>query len=330
MEQRDIVVIGGGPAGLAAAMWAKLDDWNTLVVESNWVGGQGAIAFTVKNYPGFPTGDGSTLMAIIEKQVTSPPPQGVGAELRLEKVVSIDADNRVVISEKNQYQAKAVILATGSTMMKHNIPGEDKFIDKGVSYYAVRDSSKFNGKRVLVIGGGNSAVKSAIVAKIAGAKHVALIHHRDSLRAGKGLTKTAEEKGIDIWYNTELEEIMGIDKADSAIVMNNVSSVKREEPVDWVIICLGTDPDTKLAHEAKLDMIGKFIKVDGRMMTNKPGIFACGEVTGTRSLILNVASGVSAGTNASEYLALEMVKRREMFKGSIHGKYADEYLAMLG
>ena len=330
MEQRDVVIIGGGPAGLSAAIFSQLDGWNTLVLEASWVGGQAAIASTVTNYPGFPPGDGAVLVDNLEKQVTSSLPAGVGAELRREKGVSIDAERRIVVTEANQYQAKAIIIATGSVMQKLGVPGEDGFAGKGVSYYAKRDASEFANKRILVVGGGNTTAKSALVAKVAGASQVTLVHRRESLRAYPTMVKRLGKEGIVIWYNTEVEEIKGTGQVSSAVVVNNISGEKREIPVDWIVICVGTEPDARLVQEARLEMMGSSIKVNDKMMTNRQGIFACGEITGAdRHLISSAASGASAGMAASEYLALEMVRKGEMFEGAINGKYADEYLAML-
>jgi len=329
MEQRDVVIVGGGPAGLAAAIFTKLDGWSTLVLEANWTGGQAAIASTVTNYPGFPPGDGAVLIDNLEKQVTSAPPAGVGAELKQEKVVSIDGDARIVVTESNRYQAKVIIIATGSTMQKLGIPGEDVFLGKGVSFYAKRDAAAFAGKRIVVVGGGNTTAKSALVAKSAGAVQVTLVHRRESLRAYPAMVKRLEKDGVEIWYNTEIEEIRGIEQVKS-VVSKNANGKKGEIPVDWIVICVGTEPNTNLAQAAGLEIIGRFIGVNDKMMTSKQGVFACGEVAGTdRHIAPSIASGASVGMSASEYLALEMVKRGEMFAGAINGKYADEYLAML-
>ena len=329
MVEKDVVIIGAGPAGLSAAIYTQLDGWSTLVLEANWVGGQGAIAYTVMNYPGFLPDDGALLMQNMEKQVTSAPPSGVGAELRQERVLSIDADQRIVTTDANQYRAKAIIIATGSTMQRLGVPGEERFIGKGISYYAKRDINSFTGKKVLVVGGGNTTAKSALVAK-GEASSIILVHRRESLRAYPLMVKRLQKEGIEIRYNTEVKEIKGGDKVEAAILVNNKTGEEEEIAVDWIVLCIGTEPDTELAREAGIEVAGGFVKIDDRMMTSKAGIFAGGEITGTeRHLISAAAAGASAGMAVSEYLALEKVRNGEMFEGSINGKYADEYLAML-
>ena len=330
MEERDVIIVGAGPAGLSAAIFTQLDVWTTLVLENSWVGGQGAIAYTVTNYPGFPPGDGEELMKGMEKQATSPPPTGVGAELRREKVLGIDTRNLIVNTEPSQYRAKAIILATGSTMQKLGVPGEEQFIGKGVSYYARRDYHQFSGKKVLVVGGGNTTAKSALAAAST-ASQVILAHRRESLRAYPAMTKRLQKEGIDIRYNTEVKEIRGGNKVETVLTVNNKTSREEELAIDWVIICVGTEPNTRLAQEAGVEMEGKFVKVDGQMGTGSPGVFACGEILfGHRHLITSASQGASAGMAASEYLALEKVRKGEMFEGAKNGKYANEYLAMLG
>jgi len=328
MEERDVVIIGAGPAGLSAAIFTQFDGWSTLVLESSWSGGQGAIAYTVSNYPGFPPGDGAVLMENMEKQVTSAPPSGIGAELRMERVIGLKVDDKVVITEKNEYRAQAIVLASGSRMQKLGAPGEESFFGKGVSYYARRDVEQFTGKRVLVVGGGNSTAKSALLARTV-ASQVILIHRRESLRAYPTMTKRLQKGGIEVWFNTELKEIRGGDHVEGAVVANNKTGKEIEVGVDHIIICVGTEPDTRLAQDAGLEMKENFVKIDDRMMTSKQGIFACGEITGAdRHLISCTASGASAGMSASEYLALEMVRNGKMFEGAINAKYSDEYLAM--
>jgi thioredoxin reductase (NADPH) len=330
MEERDVIIIGAGPAGLSSAIFTQLDGWNTLILEANWVGGQGAIAYTVSNYPGFPPGDGAILMENMKGQVVAPPPTGVGADLRQEKVLSVDAGNFIVTTEVNQYRAKTIILATGSTMQRLDVPGEEKFVGRGLSYYAKQDYKKFSGKKVLVAGGGNTTAKSALLAKTV-ASEVILIHRRESLRTYPVMTKKLQKEGIEIWYNTELRKIKGSDNVQGAVVVNNKTTEEKEITIDWIVICVGTEADTKLAREAGIKMAGNFVTVDKRMMTNKPGVFACGEITGCeRHLITAASEGSSCGMAVSEYLALRQVKKGELFDGAKNGKYADEYLAMLG
>jgi thioredoxin reductase (NADPH) len=329
MEDRDIVVVGAGPAGLSAAVFAKLDGWSTLVLEGNWVGGQAAIAYTVTNYLGFPPGDGADLVQNMERQATSPPPAGVGIELKREKVTSLDAGNLVATTEANAYKAKALILATGSTMQTLGIPGEERFLDSGVSYYAKRDAEKFAGGRVLVVGGGNTTAKSALVAKTV-ASEVILVHRRESLRAYPAMVARMQREGIEILYSTEVMELEGGNRLERAVVVNNRTGEETEMAIDWVVVCVGTEPNSRLAREAGLDMAGDFVNVDAQMMTSKPGVFACGEITGCdRHMITSASQGAAAGMAASEYLALERVKKGELFEGAKNGKYADEYLAIL-
>ncbi len=332
MEERDVIIIGAGPAGLAAALFTKPDGWSTLILEANGVGGQGAIAYTVMNYPGFPPGDGATLMENLEKQVTSPPPTGVGAELRKEKVLNINIDDKTVTTDANQYRAKAIIIATGSTMQHLSLPNEDKFLGKGISYCAKRDCKKFTGKKVLVVGGGNTTAKSALVAK-SETSDVTLIHRRESLRAYPLMVKRLQKEGVNIEYNTEVKELKGNDFLKAAVLVNNKTGEQKEMPADWIVICVGTEPDTALARAAEIRLTGpagNIIAINDRMMTNKTGVFACGEITGCHQHLITAASeGASAGMAASEHLALEKVKKGETFTGAINGKYASEYLKEL-
>jgi thioredoxin reductase len=129
-----------------------------------------------------------------------------------------------------------------------------------------------------------------------------------------------------------LKEIKGSDHVETAVVVNNKTTEQKEIGIDWIVICVGTEPNIKLAQKAELEMNeDKFVKIDSKMMTSKAGIFACGEITGCkRHLITSANQGASAGMAASEYLALEKAKRGDMFEGAKNGKYADEYLALLG
>ena len=329
MEERDVIIIGGGPAGISAGIFAALDGWNTLLLEGRWKGGQAAIASTVVNYPGFLPGDGANLIENMIQQLSSPPPKGVGAEIREERVIDIDPDKKEIITTKNQYQAKAIVLATGSEMKKLGAKGEDKFIGRGVSYYARRDLEKFANKNVLVVGGGNSTAKSALLAKTV-AKKLIMIHRRESLRTYPMMTRRLEKEGLEIWFNTELKEIKGKDKVERVIVVNNKTGEEKELEMDWVVICAGTTPNTELARKIGLKLKGDYIEVDEKLMTSKQGIFACGEVAGCIKHLINCAGqGAEAGMAVSEYLARELVKAGKMFKGAKNGKYADEYLKEL-
>ena len=331
MKERDVIIIGAGPAGLSAAIFTQLDSWSTLILESNWVGGQGAIAYTVMNYPGFSPGDGVILIESMQKQVTYKPPAGVGAEIRQERAISLDTMNMVVTTEKDKYRAGAIILATGSTMQELNVPGEEKFMGRGVSYYAKKDYKMFKDKKIIVVGGGNAAAKSAILAKKEGkASEVIIIHRRGSLRTYPIIKKKLEKEGVIIWYNMGLTRIIGKDKVEALKIRDNKTDKESEVSTDWVVICTGTKTDIKLAKKSGVRIVGDFVEINEKMMTSKKGIFACGEITGCRKHLVNVASeGALAGMAASEYLALEKVRKGETFEGARNGKYVEEYLQML-
>jgi thioredoxin reductase len=193
----------------------------------------------------------------------------------------------------------------------------------------MHDVERFSGKRILVVGGGNTTAKSALLAKTV-ASEVTLIHRRESLRTYPVMTKRLQKEGIQIWYNTELKEIKGSDHVETAVLLNSKTGEQKEISVDWIVICVGTEPDIRLAQEAGLEMAGTSVIINKKMLTSKPGIFACGEITGSeRHLITAASEGASAGMAVSESLAWEKVKRGEMFEGAKNGKYADEYLAML-
>jgi thioredoxin reductase (NADPH) len=195
-----------------------------------------------------------------------------------------------------------------------------------VSYYAKCDYERFTGKRVLVVGGGNTTAKNAILAKTK-AKDVTLIHRRDSMRAYRLMVKRLQKEGVDIMYNTELKEIIGDDVVKGAIVVNNKTNEEEYLPLDWIVICVGTEPNVKLAKESGVAFNNSYVKVDESMMTNRRGIFACGEIVGCDAHIITCASsGATTGMRASEYLAMERIRRGEEFEGAISGKYADEYV----
>jgi len=329
IETKDVIIVGAGPAGLSAAIFTVLDGWSTLILESDWLGGQGAIAYTVANYPGFPPGDGTLLMANMEQQVFSSPLSRSKADLKYEKAMDLDPSELIVSTTNNRYQGQAIILATGSAMQRLGIPGETRFIGKGVSYYAVRDAKRFAEKKVLAVGGGNAAAKNALVAKST-ASEVTLVHRKHSLRAHPAMVRRLHKEGVKIQYDTEVKEIKGRNQVASAVLANNTSGAEEEIPVDWVVICVGTVPNTGLARRAGLEMTGEFVKVDDQMRTSAKGVFACGEVTpGPRHLISSTAEGSTAGMSASEHVALEMVKLGETFEGVRNGKHAEEYLATL-
>ena len=329
MQEFDCIMVGAGPSGLAAAIFLRVDGWSTLILEKGDVGGQAGMAYIVSNYLGFPPGPSDILVDNMFKQLTKPPPEGLGAQLKTETVTKLDVDNKIVYTDKDSYKAKAILLATGGNMQKLNVPGEEKFLGKGVTYNAKKDLEHFTNKKVVVIGGGNSAIDAAVLAKTK-TNDVKLVHRREILRANFLPRKRLERANIEVLYNKDVVEIRGDEKVHSIVLRDVKTKEESVLPVDWVVIAIGTVPNIELAKQAGLELSNGYVKINENFMTSKEGIFACGEIAGSDQHILTAAAhGALAGMAISRYLALEKLKRGENLPGAVAGKYPEEYMEML-
>ncbi len=303
-ETYDLIIIGGGPAGLTAYLYAARARLKTLLLEKLSPGGQVLTIDFIENYPGFP--DGIRGWELIEKFVAQV--EKLGLERLNAEVISLTlADNWKVITLVNgqSLKTKAVIVATGASPRRLGIPGEQELVGKGVSYCATCDGPFFTDQVVAVVGGGNTAVQEAIfLTKFA--KKVYLIHRRDQLRAQKILQERAlANEKIEFIWNTVVREVIGKDYVEAVRLFNRVTEEERLLPVDGLFIFVGLTPQTSfLEGLLELDERG-FIVTDAEMRTNVPGIFAAGDVRSKacRQIITAAGDGAVAAYMAEHYIA---------------------------
>lgn len=299
----DLIIIGGGPAGLSAGIYAVRFGLDTLVLERNEISGQISMADIVENYPGFPSISGLELM---ERYRTHA--QGIGVKTSITEVLSVRTEGakKIVSTDSGDLEAKAVIIATGANPKQLGVPGEKELISKGVSYCAICDGPFFKNKTVVVVGGGNSAVTDALfLSKIA--RKVYLIHRRERLRAAKVLQdRAAATSNIELMLNTRIKEIIGSKegvKKVEKIVLEDVNSKETHElATNGVFIYVGIHPNTEFVNVEK-DSEG-FIKTDRWMETSEKGIYAAGDCSDTPiwQLVAAVRDGAIAATAAYEYI----------------------------
>jgi thioredoxin reductase (NADPH) len=301
LEHWDLIVVGAGPAGLTAGLYGARSGLTTLVLEEKTPGGAASETPLVENYPGF---EGISGRELVEKMTEHC--RKVGAKIHeLERVVQLDlGDEKKVKTDKATYTASAVIFASGCHYRSLQVPGEEKFRGRGVSYCAVCDGAFFKGGRVLVVGGGNSAVCSAIyLANLASA--VKLAHRRAQLRAEGALVKDLQAQKVEVLWNTELKEIKGDVKVKSVILTNNKTGETQETNVDGVFVQVGEVPNSQVAKEAGVELDkGGFIIVDDRQRTSINGVYAAGDVTTgpVKQIGTAVGQAIVAATEAFCYI----------------------------
>jgi thioredoxin reductase (NADPH) len=294
----DVIIIGGGPAGLTAGIYAKRSGLQPIVIEKDMVGGLVAVTPVVENYPGFTNIGGKKLMDLINTQAKNYVPINEG-----EEVLEIKVGKKIeAFTNRRKYLGKSLIITTGAGYRKLGVPGEDKFSGHGVSYCATCDGYFFKGKKVVMIGGGNSALTDGLYLKNLGA-NIAILHRRDEFRAEKYLQESVEREKIPIIWNSVVQEIIGEKKKITGVKVMNIKTKKTKiVKVDGVFIAIGEEPNSKLANELgiKLDPSG-FIEVDRSCRTNIPRIYAAGDVTGgVRQIVTAVSEGATAALAAFE------------------------------
>ncbi len=298
MEKYDIIIIGAGPGGLTAGIYAGRQGTKNLIIDRDLAGGIGREVPEMENYPGFDNISGLELIEKMKAQATK------NTELHeMEEVVEIiknDGEYHFTVkTTKDEYQTKTVILATGSSHRHLDAKGEDEFLGKGVSYCATCDGFFFQGRDIIMVGGGNSALQEALYLNNLGA-NVTLIHRRDEFRAQKHLQDQIKEAGINTIMNATVEEIKGEMLVESVTLKDTVTGELSELPVNGVFISVGYVPHTELAEQlgVNLDESGHII-IDKDQKTNIDYVYAIGDVCiGLKQWIVACGEGAVAATSA--------------------------------
>lgn len=303
METWDLIIIGAGPAGLAAGIYAARSGLKALIVEEKIAGGTVGDAPMIENYPGFESISGAELAQKFVAQCRK-----LGTVIReFEKVEALDlkGEEKIVKTYKGVYKAKAVIVASGSSYSELGVLGEKEFRGRGVSYCGICDGPLFKGKRVLVVGGGNSAVVTALyLAELA--SEVKVAHRRDAFRAEEARVRALlGKRNVEVLWNTEVREIKGGKIVEKAVLFNNRTGETFELPIDGVFIQVGEIPNSKIAKDAgvEVDEHG-YIIVDTRQRTNVHGVYAAGDVTNhpVKQVGTAVGQGITAALEAYGYI----------------------------
>ncbi len=308
MVQENLMIIGSGPAGLTAGLYAARANLNPLLISGNEFGGQIAITNEVENYPGFDSILGPDLTEKMRAQA-----EKFGTRFELNEVTEVDFSKGSPFYLKTyseEYQAKAVIVATGASARRLGIPGEESFIGRGVSYCATCDGFFFRNKDVLVVGGGDSALQEGLfLTKYA--NQVRIVHRRDKLRAGDILKRRADSnEKIKYVLDTALEEIKGNGVVQEVIAKNVKTGATETWKTDGVFVFIGHFPNTKL-FEGQLAMDEQnFVIADKFMQTSVPGVFAAGEVQDPifKQAVSSAGQGCQAAISAERWLAARGVE----------------------
>ncbi len=303
MENWDLIIIGAGAAGLAAGIYGSRSGLKTLIIEEKMAGGTTSDAPTVENYPGFPHVSGFELA---EKMVLHCKQTGVTLhELETVTTLNLKGEKKIVKTNRSEYEAAAVLVASGAHYREMDVAGEKEFRGRGVSYCGVCDGPFFKGKRVIVVGGGNSACITTLY--LSGlAVEVTVVHRREAFRAEDAIVKDLTSKGnVKVFWNTEIKEIKGEKTVKIAVLHNTKTQETQELPVDGVFVQIGESPNSQLAKASGIEVDAEDrIKIDIHQRTNISGVYAAGDVTNhpVKQIGVAVGQGITAALEAYAYI----------------------------
>jgi len=297
-----MLILGSGPAGFSAALYAARAELSPLVLTGMQLGGQAALTYTIENYPGFPEGvGGAQLGELFQKQA-----EHFGTRVEFDLATAVDFSQRPfkITTESGEYFADSLIVTTGASPIHLNIPGEDSLLGRGVSYCATCDGAFFKDKKVVVVGGGDSALEEGLFLTRY-ASSVTVIHRREEFRAGAILQNRAKNHPkINFVLNTVVTEILGEDKMEAVRLKNINSGEETILEADGIFIFIGHSPNTEIFKDRlKMDEHG-YIEVDSMMQTNVAGVFAAGEAADPhfRQVVTSAGLGAAAAIQATRYL----------------------------
>ena len=290
LVNNDIVIVGGGPAGLAAGIYAERSGLKAAVIERDALGGQVATTPIVENYPGFTQVGGKTLVDIMVSHALQYVQIYPG-----EEVLEIHSGSPIVVqTSRRKFETRSVLLATGAKHRHLGVPGEARMSGRGVSYCSTCDGPLFKKKKVIMVGGGNSAVTEALHLFHLGID-VSLVHRRDNLRAQDFLAKQLIDNNIPVIWNSEVKEIRGKERVEEVLLHNNQSGKDSIMKTDGVFIAIGYEPSVELAKKIGIELTEDgFIKHDEKHRTNIPGIYSAGDVEGGYKQIVTASGQGSA------------------------------------
>ena len=297
-----VLVLGSGPAGLSAALYAARAELAPVVLTGIQLGGQAALTYTIENYPGFPEGvGGAQLGELFQKQA-----EHFGAKVEFDTASEVDLSQRPfkVTTDNLEYAADTIIVSTGASPNKLNVPGEDPLTGRGVSYCATCDGWFFKDKKVVVVGGGDSALEEGLfITRYASS--VTIIHRRAEFRASPLLQHRAKEHPkVDFILNTVITEVLGTEKVEAVKLKDLLTGEEHILETDGVFIFIGHTPNTEMFKgQLQMDDLG-YLKVNDRMETNVAGVYAAGEAADPhfRQVITSAGMGAAAAIQATRFL----------------------------
>lgn len=299
MEKYDIIIVGAGPGGLTAGIYAGRQGTKTLILDKNLAGGIGREVPEMENYPGFDLVSGLELAEKMKNQCVKNVELHENEEVNTIEKIEDNDYNFKVESDEHSYLTKTVIIATGSSHQQLNIPGEEEFKGRGVSYCATCDGMFFAGKDIAMVGGGNSALQEAVFLSNLGC-NVTVIHRREEFRAEQYLQDKLKEKGIKTIMNATVEEIKGDMLVSSITIKDKESGELKDLEVNGVFISVGYKPHTKLAEELGVDLDkNNQIITDKNQKTNIDYVYSAGDVCGgVKQWVVACGEGAIAATSA--------------------------------